>query len=242
MTTQRHQKDWEELGDLDPMWAVASRPGMENNRWDPEEFYATGRRIVEAQRNNLREAGCPDHYDRVLDFGCGLGRLSYAWAPHAGEVVGVDIARPMVEKATAAGRATNCQFQHNPDADLRLFPDASFDLVVSEVVLQHIPDRAVILRYIEEFARVTRPGGVIYFQLPSRLPLSLRFKFRRPLYHALSALGASPSFLYRVLRVNPMKMNAVPSADVLGVLARDTAPRALLHPEAVATTYIHQRR
>lgn len=242
MTTQRHQKDWEELGDLDPMWAVASRPGMENNRWDPEEFYGTGRRIVEVQRRNLREAGCPDHYDRVLDFGCGLGRLSYAWAPHAGEVVGVDIARPMVEKATAAARATNCLFQHNPNADLRLFPDASFDLVVSEVVLQHIPDCA---RHpaLHRGIRACHPPRRRHL-LPASEPPSPLAPLQIPPTALPRALGPG-----RPARLPLSSPPREPHEDErraqrrnLSALARHTDPRALLHPEAVATTYIHQRR
>ena len=56
----------------------------------------------------------------------------------------------------------------NTDDDLRQFATDSFDLVYSWIVLQHLPPR-IATRYISEFARVIRPGGLACFQLPSRL-------------------------------------------------------------------------
>jgi SAM-dependent methyltransferase len=54
----------------------------------------------------------------------------------------------------------------NPADDLRLFPDNSFDLVYSNIVLQHMEPR-YSESYIGEFIRVLKPGGMTYFQLPA---------------------------------------------------------------------------
>ena len=58
------------------------------------------------------------------------------------------------------------QLQLNPRPDLSLFADASFDLVFSHIVLQHIP-WVHVQGYLREFARVCKPGGWIAFQLPA---------------------------------------------------------------------------
>src|SRR5262249_53742407 len=57
------------------------------------------------------------------------------------------------------------EFVHSVSRELP-FRDGVFDLVISLIVLQHVP-AALSVRYLLEFARVLRPGGVMAFQLPS---------------------------------------------------------------------------
>src|SRR5207248_4370527 len=65
-------------------------------------------------------------------------------------------------------RRQRCHFVVNPANDLTLFPDDSFDLIYSSLVLQHMrPEYS--LNYIKEFLRVLAPGGLLVFQIPSRL-------------------------------------------------------------------------
>ncbi len=115
----------------------------------------------------LREQGALETFDRVLDFGCGVGRLTLAWTRHARHVTGVDISAPMIEKGRQimAGQEA-VRLEVNPRPDLSLFTDASFDLVFSHIVLQHIHWKHA-KGYLREFARVCKPGGWIAFQLPS---------------------------------------------------------------------------
>jgi SAM-dependent methyltransferase len=53
----------------------------------------------------------------------------------------------------------------NQQSDLSMFPDASFDLVFSHIVLQHMP-WSIAQGYVAEFARICKPGGWVAFQLP----------------------------------------------------------------------------
>ena len=62
--------------------------------------------------------------------------------------------------------ASRCEFVVNTDPDLRRFQAGSFDFVHSCLVLQHIPPD-VSIRYIAEFLRVVRPGGLVVFQAPA---------------------------------------------------------------------------
>jgi SAM-dependent methyltransferase len=160
--------DWTRLGAEDPLWAVHVAPDKRGGRWEVEEFLALDRQDVDRARGILTGLGLPTTWDRVLDFGCGAGRLSQALAEHADEVVGLDVSPPMLETARALDRSDGrCSFVLGEDPDLRAFPDGSFDLVYTERVLQHLP-RPVLENYLAEFVRVLRPGGVAYLHCTTR--------------------------------------------------------------------------
>lgn len=160
--------DWTRLGAEDPLWAVHVAPDKRGGRWEVEEFLDLGRQDVDRARGILTGLGLPTTWDRVLDFGCGAGRLSQALAEHADEVVGLDVSPPMLETARALDRSDGrCSFVLGEDPDLRAFPDGSFDLVYTERVLQHLP-RPVLENYLAEFVRVLRPGGVAYLHCTTR--------------------------------------------------------------------------
>ena len=46
--SDRHRQQWEELGRVDPYWAVISEPGKKGGRWDPEDFFASGANEIRA--------------------------------------------------------------------------------------------------------------------------------------------------------------------------------------------------
>ena len=94
---------------------------------------------------------------RILDLGCGIGRLS-AWLAGTDRfVVGVDTSMAML--ATARSRPwTNVAFVAYGGAELP-FADQSFDRVVSVFVLQHVLTDDQLDRLLAELARVTRSGG-----------------------------------------------------------------------------------
>ncbi|HET7172502.1 MAG TPA: class I SAM-dependent methyltransferase [Gaiellales bacterium] len=87
--------------------------------------------------------------NRILEVGCGTGE--FAALLTAPEVVCVDASPAAVDAARSKGLTA-----HVGDAQGLPFPDASFDVVVANWMLYHVPDRA---RAIAELARVLRPGG-----------------------------------------------------------------------------------
>src|SRR4051794_16148664 len=95
---EKHVEVWDELGSSDPLWAIASLPEKRGNRWDIAEFLKTGKEDLNRYREVLgRMAGVPDRFKHVLDFGCGVGRLSLVWANCADKVTGVDVSGPMID-------------------------------------------------------------------------------------------------------------------------------------------------
>jgi SAM-dependent methyltransferase len=98
---------------------------------------------------------------RVLDLGCGDGTTALPAARAGADVLGVDIARNLVEagnrRAAELGLA-NCRFEHGDATNLEQVPDRAFDVVVSIFGAMFAPKPFDVAK---EMARVTRPGGRI---------------------------------------------------------------------------------
>ena len=167
---EKLKQTWQTLGRDDPLWAIASLDSKRGGKWDVQEFFAVGDRAVDRFHASLkRETGAPDQFQHVLDFGCGVGRLSQAWAKRAKAVTGVDISRPMVERGNALlEHLPQLRLQLNEASDLACFQSNTFDLVFSHACLQHMP-WSLAVGYIREFARVCAPGGIVMFSLPTRV-------------------------------------------------------------------------
>jgi SAM-dependent methyltransferase len=161
---------WDVLAASDPLWAILSDPSRRGRRWDLATFFRTGEREISTLVHQLDQLARPTQSvarGTALDFGCGVGRLSQALARHFETVVGVDVSETMVAHARRLNRhGDRVTYVANPRADLRALGDRQFDLVYTDLVLQHmVPEQA--LGYVAEFIRMLRPGGYLVFQLPS---------------------------------------------------------------------------
>lgn len=125
-----------------------------------ELLFVGGRR--RAYRSLATAAGVKRR-DRVLDVGCGTGYfarlLAEAVGPE-GSVVGIDAGRETVEYARRrARRLPGCRFEVAAAASLP-FDAGSFDVVVSSLMLHHLPDEERLVA-AREMKRVLRPGGTL---------------------------------------------------------------------------------
>jgi SAM-dependent methyltransferase len=98
---------------------------------------------------------------KVLDLGCGDGTTALPEARLGGDVLGVDIARNLVEagnRRAASEGLTNCRFQEGDATNLQDLKDHTFDLVVSIFGAMFAPKPFDVAK---EMVRVTKPGGRI---------------------------------------------------------------------------------
>jgi len=103
---------------------------------------------------------------RVLDIGTGTGAIPVKMAKLRDDltIVGVDMAPNMLEqarlRARAAGLSRRVSFRK---ADTRHLPfaDRTFDMVISNSLMHHLPDPAPAL---DELARVLKPGGAVFIR------------------------------------------------------------------------------
>ncbi|HXM66667.1 MAG TPA: class I SAM-dependent methyltransferase, partial [Candidatus Acidoferrum sp.] len=96
---------------------------------------------------------------RWIDICCGSGIVTESIAAHSApaSVVGVDVSPEQISFAREQRARTNVTFE-TADAMALRFADASFDVAVSGLGLNYIPSPK---RGMEEFCRVTRPGGTV---------------------------------------------------------------------------------
>ena len=98
---------------------------------------------------------------KVLDLGCGDGTTALPAAKLGADVLGIDIARNLVEagnKRAAKEGLTNIEFQEGDASNLEQLPDKAFDLVISIFGAMFAPKPFEVAK---EMVRVTRPGGRI---------------------------------------------------------------------------------
>lgn len=149
-----------------------------NTQWTDDEFFASGERTVAEEiltdLGNICQ-GKPPAGMRVLEIGCGAGRVTRALAKFFGEVHAVDVSGEMVRQAEEAlsGYPSAFVYQNN-GKDLAVVPEREFDFAFSSIVFQHIPSREVIENYVREVHRLLRPRALFKFQVQGDSTLQTR--------------------------------------------------------------------
>ncbi len=204
------QRRWNSLGAHDALWTILGSDEPKASDTDIGKFFQTGRNDIDLARHELEVRGVLPRTGSALDFGCGIGRMTQPMAEIFDRVVGVDIAPSMIEHAIKINKfPEKCTYRVNERDDLRDFESASFDFIISRIVLQHLP-RALTERYLKEMLRLMGEWGVLVVQIPSR-----RIR-RRARYTLGKALPIVASVLRRVRRKRPrIPMHVIPRADVL---------------------------
>ena len=106
-------------------------------------------------------------YGRILDMGCGTGLQTVLLADAAESVIGIDLAADLIKVARERCRGKNNALFIVDDATKMPFRDAVFDLIVSYGdVVSHIVDHYD--EAIAEMARVTKPGGIVSFEVDNK--------------------------------------------------------------------------
>jgi SAM-dependent methyltransferase len=156
----RMRGDWDRRAEEDHKLHIAT-----GHAGSEETFRASGAQDLDAI---VLDGVVLDPSAEILEIGCGVGRLLVPLAERVAVAHGVDISPVMIEKSKEyAADAPNVKTALT-DGSLAHFANESLDFVFSFIVFQHIPGRAPIRRYVEEAARVLKPGGVFRFQVDGR--------------------------------------------------------------------------
>lgn len=132
-----------------------------------------------AVREAVKHAG-----SRWLDVCSGTGELAQKFAKAAGthtsvSVYALDFSYPMLRRAKSKKGLANVKFTL-ADVSLLPFPDNTFDLIGISFATRNLnPSQEALLRYLKEFHRILKPGGV-FINLETSQP---RLKFIRRLFH-----------------------------------------------------------
>lgn len=184
---------------------------------------------------------------RILEVGVGTG-ISLPYYSRASRVFGIDLSQEMLSKARERVRALNLAHVEGlavMDAEKLLFPDASFDVVTAQCVVNTVPHPEVAL---DEFARVLKPGGEIILLNRIGAETGTRHFFERVFQPIARRLGWRSDFpwerLAAWLRNNPGKLRLlerqpVPPFGHFSMIRFSKPPIASAagEPTAAITTY-----
>jgi phosphatidylethanolamine/phosphatidyl-N-methylethanolamine N-methyltransferase len=131
-------------------------------RWAPIYDFVFGKVFASGRDAAIiaAEQACGNGGGRILEVGVGTGISLPSYARH-NTIVGVDLSEPMLRKAherVAEHKLSNVESLSVMDAMNMALPDKSFDVVVAQFVITAVPNPEATL---DEFARVTKPGGEI---------------------------------------------------------------------------------
>jgi ubiquinone/menaquinone biosynthesis C-methylase UbiE len=137
-----------------PQELVQEEFDRQAERWFRRELSAEERALLD----RIAQLAQISSHDRVLDVACGTGLVSFALAPQAREIVGIDISPGMLAKARQIRHrqgVRNVRFILGEAAHMP-FKDGEFDVVVCRLAIHHFSQPE---REIREMARVLKAGG-----------------------------------------------------------------------------------
>ena len=168
---ERMKRDWDERARRNPRHYIADC----REDWSEEEFLESGELTVAQYILNDMVNTCQGRDPaqmRVLEIGCGAGRVTRAMARVFGEVHAVDLSGEMVELARrAVADLPNVSIYQNNGRDLGVLGALMFDFAFSCCVFHHIPSKALIEEYIREVGLHLRSGCLFKFEVQGYLGL-----------------------------------------------------------------------
>lgn len=184
------ERVWTQLGDSEPHWSVISAERFRQNELDAHrnEFYDSGKGDVHTFNAFLARNGVDaTRLHKVLEYGCGLGRVTRFLAEQFAAVEAFDISPSHLRRAEE--HLTRSGLNNVALKRVRALDDignaVDLDAVFCVIVLQHNPP-PVIVAVLQRLLARLQPGGIAYFQVPTHA-VGYRFQVDDYLAHGLGA-------------------------------------------------------
>lgn len=163
------RRDWDDRARKNAFYYIEDS----RSDWDDAAFFESGERDYKAfVEPTLGDLGFDPTGKRMLELGCGAGRMTRSFILRFSNVYAVDISAEMIARGRSLLKdAANVEWLHGNGKDLREVTSDSMDFVFSYIVLQHLPLEQLTATYISEILRVLKSGGVFLFQFNS-LPVA----------------------------------------------------------------------
>ena len=159
MIMKQTDKQWETFANKDPQYYIFANKKTHNDT----VFWSSGledvKKISSFFLPNIQNG-------RMLEIGCGMGRMSNHFAQRVKHLDAVDMSQRMIELAIHNAREKNIVFQKiDGTGSLNIFSDNTFDIIVTWHVMQHIVDYSIIENYLREIYRVLKTGehAILHF-------------------------------------------------------------------------------
>ena len=199
---------WTKLGNEKPHWSVLSSPIFQQELTPELEdrFYQTGTtELAEVEALLARAGRSLSDISRIVEYGCGLGRMTLQFGKHVSSVLGLDIstshlalARDMAERLGS----DNVSFETAELPDFGM--TENFDFWYSRIVLQHNPP-PLIKAILTQALDMLSPGGIAIFQVPT---------------HAVGYSFDLPQYLRSKDEGTDIEMHCLPQRDVFEVIGK----------------------
>lgn len=158
------KRDWDDRARENAKWYINTIKKVQSDA----EFDSTGK--PEVQKFVLADPVLSKGRDpkrlRLLEIGCGIGRMTKHLAEAFAEVHATDVSAEMIARARERMRDYPNVFLYETNGvDFAALPDDYFDVVFSVYVFQHVPDASVVHSNIRDACRTLKPGGLFKFQV-----------------------------------------------------------------------------
>jgi SAM-dependent methyltransferase len=162
---RKMRQDWDQRARQNAHHFIAD--GKE--RWSEEDFYASGRATVQGDVLTDMVNICQGRRSkamRVLELGCGAGRVTRALAGVFGQVDGVDVSPEMIQRARTALRdVPNAQVHLIDGISVQPVHGSHFDFAYSCCVFHHISSYEVIRGLVKDIGDLLAPGDLFKFEV-----------------------------------------------------------------------------
>lgn len=158
-TSKQLKHDWEEAANLENY-----RNTIAGGYKKEASFKGVGKTQTKAVLTYLNRYKISIANKRIVELGCGAGRMTEFLAKEAKWVFAIDISSKMLERfKERLGSIQNVSLMRS--GDLSVMPDNSVELILSFLVFQHNTEH-LTRKYLRDGVRVLKPGGYFAFQIP----------------------------------------------------------------------------